>query len=93
MPVEENKAKVLSRPLLVLNNNYSDYNLDFCVFSNGVISRSLTHPRLGVKSEDSDYQGSSEKITFNFRPIERTSRQSRCHGSKMFGRQKTDKVT
>ena len=27
------------------------------------------NPRLGMKSEDSDYQGSSEKITFNFRQI------------------------
>ena len=46
-PVEENKAKVLSRPLLVLNNNYSDYSLDFCVLSNGVISRSLGKPTSG----------------------------------------------
>ena len=29
----------------------------------------LGNPRLGMKSEDSDYQGSSEKITFNFRQI------------------------
>ena len=29
----------------------------------------LGNPRLGMKSEDSDYQGSSEKITFNFRPM------------------------
>ena len=29
----------------------------------------LGNPCLGIKSEDSDYQGSSEKITFNFRPI------------------------
>ena len=27
------------------------------------------NPRLGMKSEDSDNQGSSEKITFNFRQI------------------------
>ena len=29
----------------------------------------LGNPRLGMKSEDSDYQGSSEKIIFNFRQI------------------------
>ena len=46
-PVEENKAKVLSRPLVVLNNNYSDYSLDFCGLSNGVISRSLGKPTSG----------------------------------------------
>ena len=47
LPVEERKAKVLSRPLLVLNNNYSDYSLDFCVLSNGVIIRSLGKPTSG----------------------------------------------
>ena len=29
----------------------------------------LGNPPLGMKSEDSDYQGSSEKITFHFRPM------------------------
>ena len=29
----------------------------------------LGNPCLGIKSEDSDYKGSSEKITFNFRQI------------------------
>ena len=51
-------------------NYCSDYSLDFAFFQ--VVSWLADHlgnPRLGMKSEDSDYQGSSEKTTFNFRQM------------------------
>ena len=33
----------------MLNNNYSDNSLDFCVLSNSVISRSLGKPTSGYE--------------------------------------------
>ena len=58
----------------MLNNNYSDYSLalinNFAFFQ--VVSWLADHlgnPCLGMKNEDSDYQGSAEKITLNFRPM------------------------
>ena len=44
----------------MLNNNYSDYSLAFAFFQVVSLADHLGNPRLGMKSEDSDYQGSSE---------------------------------
>ena len=53
----------------MLNNNYRDYSLDFAFFQVVSLADHSENPRLGMKSEDSDNQGSSEKIIFNFQPM------------------------
>ena len=50
----------------MLNNNYSDYSLAFAFLLVVSLADHLGNPRLGMKSEDSDYQGSSEKNNIQF---------------------------
>ena len=50
----------------MLNNNYSDYSLDFCVLSNSVISRSLGKPTSGYEKRRFELSGQFGKNNIQF---------------------------